>query len=128
MTAIAPTGATILDVSIAQGASFTSLDLVLTCLRPDGSGLPRDLTGCSAHMSVRRKPGDTTSLLDLTDANGLLVLGGAAGTISPNVPASTMAAFVIAGGWDLFIQFPDGSRAEAFVGAFNVVAANTRYP
>ena len=56
--------------------------------------VPVNLTGYSARMQVREKYASTNTELDLTTANGGIVLGGSAGTITINVNASATGELV----------------------------------
>ena len=47
-----------------------------------------NLTGYSARMQVREKYTSTSTVLNLTNSNGGIVLGGASGTITINVTAT----------------------------------------
>jgi len=78
---------------------------------------------------VRAAPADTSPLVDLTDANGGLVILAAAGTITPVGASATTAAWTIGlYAYDLFVVFADGNRTCVAYGPFYVVAANTRNP
>ena len=79
----APAG--IYDIVADQGATFQR---VLTW--KDSTGANVNLTGYSARMQVRRRPSDGEALVSLTTQNGRITLGGAAGTITLNCPASEM--------------------------------------
>lgn len=72
------------DLSVQQGASvavkFEWLDV---------AGSPRDLTGYSADMHIRKHPGDADPLIDL----GASLTVAAAGTITLSVAAATTAAW-----------------------------------
>ena len=48
-----------------------------------------NLTGYTAKMQVRAKPGSTL-IVELSTTNGRIVLGGAAGTITCTIPAADM--------------------------------------
>lgn len=75
------------DLQVNQGETFTK---VFTYKNPDGSLI--DLTGYSARMQVRTNYEAPTFLLELTTANGGIVIGGTAGTITINItPAQTLA-------------------------------------
>ena len=51
-------------------------------------GVPANLAGSTARMQVRKKASDSSVVLTGT---GYLTLGGAAGTVDLNIPASVMA-------------------------------------
>lgn len=71
---------------IEQGA-----DYFLTFTYQDQNGTPVDLTGYTARMMLRVTYDDPTPLIELTDANGRLVLGGTAGTIDIHITATDTA-------------------------------------
>lgn len=72
---------------------------------------PTDLTGCSAQMKVRDTLESATVLLELSTANGGIVLGGVAGTINFYI-ADTATALMSwkAGKGDLIITFGNGDK------------------
>jgi len=71
-----------LDLRMYQGATFR---YVLTWLEDD---VAKNLTNYTARMQVREHINATTTLLDLTSGSGI-TLGGAAGTITIEVAATT---------------------------------------
>ena len=77
----------LLNITIEQGATFNP---VFTW--KDELGNPIDLSGFSGRMHIRGEIEDATTLLEITTANAYMVLGGALGTITLNVPASITAA------------------------------------
>jgi len=62
--------------TIEQGSTFRRQ---LTYQGTDGTVI--DLTGYTARMDIKEKITDATPVISLTDGNGGIVLGGAAGTI-----------------------------------------------
>jgi len=76
------------DMTIYQGASF---DTTLTWKVGDPA-TPVNLTGYTARLQVRSSTDAATTALELTTANGGIVLGGAAGTIALAVSATATAA------------------------------------
>lgn len=90
---------------IEQGATFRQ-----TFTWQTGSpSVPVDLTGYSAHMQVRDAPGTLPVLLDLSTANGGIVLGGTAGTVTLYASATTTAALAWSKGrFDLDLTAPNG--------------------
>lgn len=64
------------DIIVEQGATF---DLLLTWM--DKSGDLIDLTDYTARLQVRDFPGAGQVLLEMTTENGMIQLGGSAGTI-----------------------------------------------
>jgi hypothetical protein len=76
-----------LHLTIEQGATY---DPVLTW--GDENGAPIDLTGYIARMQIRASVEAVTTIHEATTANGQLVMGGAAGTVTFNIPAVDTAA------------------------------------
>jgi len=74
-----------LPITIEQGANFQ-----LTLTWTDAAGALVNLTGYTARMKVKTTYGGT-QLLSITSSDSI-TLGGAAGTITINVPAATTAA------------------------------------
>ena len=74
------------DILIEQGATFQKL---LTW--KDESGAAIDLTDYTARMQVRLKKDSTSALLSATTENGYITLGGTAGTIDIEIPATVTA-------------------------------------
>ena len=68
-----------------QGATLSK---VLTY--KDANGTPVDLTNYTARMQLRERTNSTSVALELTTANGRITLGGAAGTVTLSVPATSM--------------------------------------
>lgn len=91
-------------------------------------GTPVNLTGYAARMQVRTSALATGTVLDLATGSGL-TLGGSAGTITIDVPSTTMDdAPVGTHVYDLEL-LPAGSEPNAFKlvrGKFQVVAEVTR--
>jgi hypothetical protein len=78
------------NISADQGSTFL---LTITYGQPGAATpTPVDLTGFGARMQVRTAAGDPTALLDASTVNGFIVLGGPAGTININIPATLMTA------------------------------------
>ena len=75
------------DMTIYQGASF---DTTLTWKVGDPA-TPVNLTGYTARLQVRTSVDAATTALELTTANGGIVLGGAAGTVALAVTAAATA-------------------------------------
>jgi len=71
------------DFTLEQGATFSK---VLTW--KDENGDPINLTGYTARMQLRRYPGDSELVAELTTENGGIALGGAAGTITLTIAAT----------------------------------------
>lgn len=89
----------IYNFTCEQGSTFTR---VITLYEPDGT-TPYDLTGYTARMQVRRETEESSVLVELTTANGRIVLGGEEGTITLSLGASTTASLDDDGVYDLEI-------------------------
>lgn len=63
----------------------------VTIALTDEAGAPIVLTGLVCHMQARLSADDPTALMDKTEANGELVNGGAAGTITLNFTTADVA-------------------------------------
>lgn len=74
-------------------------------------GVPMDFTGCSARMQVRAEKESPDVLLELTTANGGILLGASEpGSIDLWVGATQTATIDWESGvWDLEIQYPSGA-------------------
>lgn len=70
-----------------QGATFSR---VLTW--KDSTNTAINLTGYTARMHIRQEYESTSIVLTLTTENGRISLGGAAGTVTLTIDATTMAA------------------------------------
>jgi len=73
----------VINFTIEQGADWQ------LPLRWTGAGLPVDLTGYTALMQFRPAVDDPKVLLELSTANGRILLGGQLGTIVPRLDAKT---------------------------------------
>ena len=111
-----------LKFTIYQGATFRKR---LTWKSP--SGVPIDLTGCTARMQARAEVESPTVLLSLTTENGGLTLGGAAGTVDLYVSDEDAGAITWdAGVWDLEIVHPSGEVTRLAQGSIAVSLEVTR--
>lgn len=86
-----------------------------------------DLTGYTARMQVREKHTSTSTTLSLTNSNGGIVLGGAAGTIKIVVTAAqsselTAKEYV----YDLELVSSSGNVTRLIEGKFIVTPEVTR--
>jgi len=75
-----------LDMVIEQGATFEH-----RLIWKDSTGTEIDLTGYSARMHMRAKIADVDFIMELTDGNGRITLGGALGTIDIEISAEDTA-------------------------------------
>lgn len=76
------------DLTIYNGATFSQ-----QFIWRDSAGALVNLTGFSARMQIRANKAATTFIHELTNLNGGIALGGAAGTINLTIPATTTAGF-----------------------------------
>ena len=81
------------DIEINQGATFD-----VTVTYKDSNLVVIDLTDYTARMQVKQKKSDTSATIDLTTANGGIVLGDALGTIQIVITAAVTAALTITRG------------------------------
>ena len=111
----------IYNIVADQGATFQR-----TITWQDSNGTPINLTGYTARMQVRRRPSDGEALVSLTTENGRITLGGSAGTIALNCPASEMD--FVDGKWayDLEVQSASGVVTRIVMGSFLLRAEVTR--
>lgn len=107
------------DLALEQGATFR-----LTITWTDSGGTPINLTGATAHMSIRSQVANTDTgapWADLTTANGGITLGGAAGTIAILVTDAQTATMTQARGrYDLYVTLSNGDRDRLMEGAVTV--------
>lgn len=75
-------------IECEQGATF-QLPLVWR----QANGQPVDLTGWTAKMDVRKTKQSPTVLVELSTENGRITLGGTAGTVELEIPATITAGF-----------------------------------
>lgn len=77
-----------LNLVIEQGATFAK-----TLTYQDSAGDAIDLTSYVGRMQIREKVTDAATVVDLTEGNGGIVMGGVAGTIDLLITAAATAAF-----------------------------------
>jgi len=105
-----------LDIVIEAGTTF---DYILSYA--DCDGLPIDLTGYTARMKARTSHSSLTVLLDMTTANGKLVLGGIAGTIQLLLDAVETAGLTFTCAvYDLELVSPGGVVTRLIEGKVSV--------
>jgi len=88
-------------------------------------GSPVNLSGCSGLMVIRKIPSDPRPLLALStepSAAGILVLGGAAGTVRVHIRRTALAALVGVpqASYVLSLDFPSGMRRNLLEGRVHV--------
>jgi hypothetical protein len=77
------------DIQLEQGETWNPVWTLTVA-----GGLPMNLVGYSAHLQVRTAYYSTAVLVDLHSNTGGLILGGAGGTVQPNLPASVSAGLL----------------------------------
>ena len=77
------------NLTIVAGETLD--DSVLYFVYKDAAGTPINLTGYSARAKIRNALVAGADVLDMTTANGQIVLGGAAGTVELVLSASETA-------------------------------------
>jgi len=105
-----------------QGAT---LERIITY--KDSAGALVNLTSFIGRMQIRLAVESTSFILELTTANGGIVLGGALGTISILISATVMSSIAAATYvYDLEIESPSGKVTRLIEGKFAVKAEVTR--
>ncbi len=111
------------DMTIYQGATF---DVTLTWKTGDPATAV-NLTTYTARMQLRSTVESSTVALELTDANGRLILGGAAGTIRLLLTATDTAALAQGGyAYDLELVTASGTVTRLVEGRVTVSPEVTR--
>jgi hypothetical protein len=106
------------NLYIEQGAAFT-LSFIWYPGDPATTS-PNDLTGATAAMQIRAKQGSPV-LVDATDANGKIVLGGATGSVAIELSAAdTNAIPVKTAYYDLEITLASGTTYRLLQGRVSV--------
>lgn len=89
--------------------------------------LPVDLTGCSARMQVRAELASPAVLIELTSANGRIVIDAPNGGITLRLSAAETAALTFTRAvYDLEIVYADGRVRRLLEGSFKVKGEVTR--
>ena len=110
------------DFVIEQGATF---DRSLTYKDP--AGTPLNLTGYTARMQIRSGVSSPTVLLELTSANGRLVIDPLVGGITIYLePVDTEGVMWKRGVYDLEIEAPDTSVTRLIEGNIELSREVTR--
>ena len=107
------------NITAYQGATY---DLNLTWAI---GGTAVNLTNYTAAMQVRINPGDTNTILSLTNGSGI-TLGGTAGTIAVAVSANTMGS-ATPGNYVYELELNSGGQVTRLLqGSFAIQAEVTR--
>ena len=94
---------------------------------PKGAEVPVDLVGCEARAQIRPELESSTVLLDLTTANGRIILGGVPGKIRILITDEDTAALTFDSAvYDLYIDFPNGTSIRRMAGSVSLTKAVTR--
>jgi hypothetical protein len=121
------------DLNLDQFADSTSYSWTLYAA--DGV-TPINLTGATARSMIRTLPADLTPLVSITttlNSQGLITLGGAAGTVALDVTKAATGLLVAQSVgarasqylWDMFVDFPNGTSTRILAGNVNVGIAIT---
>ncbi len=110
------------NLVIEQGATFTA-----TVTWRDAANALVNLTGYTARMQIRATVAAGTFAIELTNANGRIVLGGALGTIDLTIAAAD-TALIGAGSYVYDLELVSGSAVvtRLIQGTATVVAEVTR--
>lgn len=107
---------------IEQGATYRH-----TLYWKDATGLPIDLTACTAKMQIRATVDSSPVICELSTVNGRLILTAAEGKIELVVPNSiTKALKPITAVYDLEVTFTNGDVVRLIEGSVVVKAEVTR--
>lgn len=110
------------DQAIEQGATWSR-----RFTWKDSAGVPVNFTTYTARMQIRSQRAAPDFLVELTSANGGIVLGGAAGTVDLRQTAVQTAAFAWASGvYDLELVAADGTVTRFLEGEVEVSREVTR--
>ena len=87
--------------------------------------VPVNLTPYTAAMQVRENANSVEPILSLTSSSGI-TLGGTAGSIAVNIPASTMGS-AVAGNYVYDLELANGSEVVRLIqGSFAIQAEITK--
>jgi hypothetical protein len=115
------------NIVIEQGSSWS---MIVLWTKPDGV-TPEPLGGYSAKMQIRHLADDSTVLMELTDVNNRIVLGGTAGTIQLKLTPSETLSFTHSTPsrphvYDLVVTSGAGLSTKVMKGNFVSLRAVTR--
>lgn len=117
---VSPMTPGLLDLTCPQGATFAQVFTWKV------GGAAVDLSSFTGRLQVRTRHSSPSPLVSITSNNGI-TLGGAAGTVTVELPTSTTTALP-AGEWryDLELEAPNGTVYRLLEGAFTVTPEVTR--
>ena len=112
----------IYDFYVEQGATFLK-----TITWKDSTGANINLTGYIARMQFRRSKSSTEVLFSGTTEDGIITLGGSAGTIAINIPATVTDDFSFRNAvYDLELQSSGGIVTRLLEGSVELSREVTR--
>jgi len=117
-----------LNIVIEQGATFQKKLTWADDITFPLAGNPIDITGYTARMQLREeKDSPDPAILELTDANGRITIGGANGEIDLFIDdADTETLTIESGFYDLEIESPAGIVTRLVEGTFQLSTEVTR--
>jgi len=114
-----------LDIVIEQGTTFRKK---LTWVDDQVPAVPIDITGFTARMHLREEfESPDPPIIELTDGNGRIVIGGSNGEIDLFIAdADTEALTIESGVYDLEVEAPGGDVTRLLEGRFTLSLEVTR--
>jgi hypothetical protein len=110
------------NITIEQGATYR-----YSLIWKDSDGVPVDLSGYIARMQVRKMFTSDDTLLDLSSANGDIVLGGVLGTIEIEASAADTALITDkVGVYDVELESSSGVVTRIIEGSVTIKPEVTR--
>jgi hypothetical protein len=112
--------------SFSIGTNTTSYSDYVSGGRAD-NGLPVDLTNWTARMQIRASLESAAAAVDMTTANGRIVLGGTAGTVRLLLSDTVTAGISLTNGvYDLELIAPDATVRQLLYGKVTIAKEVTR--
>lgn len=108
------------DIVCEQGSTFSR-----TLTVKDSNGDARDLSSHTARMQVRRTTSSSTTIIELTTANGRIATTSS-GEIVLSISATDTAALTSGGVYDLEIEDSGGNVERVVEGIFTLDLEVTR--
>ena len=106
------------NFTVQQGSTWRN---VFTFYQTGVDGPVTNLTNYTAALTVKDKPSDTAPLASLTSANGGIVLGGTAGTITILQSSTQTSAYGWANGeYQLTLTAPGGDTNTLLFGTVTI--------
>jgi hypothetical protein len=109
------------DFTCDQGATFER-EIILK----DSTSTIIDITGSTAEMDVRQRVDSTTTLIELSTANGRITIDGSNGKISLLISSSDTTDLITNGVYDLKLTYVSGTVERILEGEFTVDPQVTR--